>query len=140
VPSGQGLRAGLKNINAAAAACPSRPCADGNVYAPVVNSFEAASVVGGPPSDPPAGMHGGNTTRQIAVLDLLEPRLADHLREAFLIRELADRFHEILVGLGIPCREFAKARNDLERVEIIRPVEHRDLALGKFQAQETSPG
>ena len=74
-------------------------------------------------SDFPAGMHGGDAARQIAVGDPLEPRETNHLSKSILLGELADAFDQILVGLGCARRQLPQPRNDLEGMKVVQRVE-----------------
>ena len=69
-----------------------------------------------------------------------EARVADHGGEGFLLGEATDAFDEILIGRAVAGRQFAEARDDLERMEIIDAVENRDLNFGKFKAHEAAAG
>ena len=67
-----------------------------------------------------------------------KPGVADHAGECFLRREAADALDEIVVGLGRAGRERAEARNHLEGMEVVEPVEQRHLALREFEAEEVA--
>ncbi len=70
-------------------------------------------------------MDGGDATREVAHGDALEARFADHSRERFLLGETANAFDEVAVGLRRASRQFTEARDDLERVEVVEPVQQR---------------
>lgn len=44
----------------------------------------------------------------------------------YLIWELANTFHKILVGLPVSCNDLTDDRDDLEAVQIIKPENEKD--------------
>src|SRR5690606_26987232 len=65
-------------------------------------------------SDLPAGMDVDDPRRQGPVSHAPEAGLLDHPREGGGRREAADRFHEILIGLGIARHQLSELRDDVE--------------------------
>jgi len=81
-------------------------------------------------------MQRGNSHREIAIANLLEPRRADHVGEPVLIRKPADRFDEVLVAFGIVCDQLAHFRDDVEGIEVIGLLHQLVGQLGKLQHHE----
>jgi hypothetical protein len=56
-------------------------------------------------------MERRNPAGEIAIAHPFEAGILDHLREAFLIGEAADRFHEITVGRAVAGHQAAQHGN-----------------------------
>jgi hypothetical protein len=59
---------------------------------------------------------------------------ADHLRERVRPGEFANRFDQVLVGVGVAGDHAAQRGNHLERKEIVETIEARHVDRGKFKA------
>ena len=81
-------------------------------------------------------MDRGNAPHQIAERHACEPGSADHGSKALLVWEGADAFDQIAVGLDRPGGQRPQARDHLEGMKVVQPIEHGHLTAGKFQAQE----
>ena len=92
------------------------------------------SATAAPASNAPARMHGGDAAREIAVGDARESSITDQAGKALLIRELANAFDKITIGIGSTGGQLTKARDHLERVEVIELIEQRYVDMGKFEA------
>ena len=70
--------------------------------------------------------------------DARKMRLAHHGGERLRLREAADRFDQIAIGLGIAGDRAAERGNDVERIEVVEPVEARHVDGRKFKADEAA--
>jgi hypothetical protein len=51
-------------------------------------------------------------------------------------RKTADRFHQIAIGFRIARNRAAERGNDIERIEVVEPVEAWNIDGGEFEAKE----
>src|ERR1041384_8537490 len=87
-------------------------------------------------SQPPGGLRRPHAAREALERHAAEARAADHLGEFLGLGKLTDRFDEIAIGLGIASHRAADLRNHVERIEIVEPVEARQVDRRKLQAEE----
>src|SRR6476620_9825083 len=69
-------------------------------------------------------------------LDLAKAGRADHVGEDRWWRKLADRLGEVAIGFGIAGDHATERRADVERVEIINPVEARHIHVRELEAEK----
>src|SRR5262249_49390371 len=84
----------------------------------------------------PPRVDGGDAPRQVAEAHPPKSCLAKQLRKTALVREFANALNQVAIGFGRPGGERAEARDDLEGMEVIEPVQHGHVAAGEFEAQK----
>merc|ERR1719354_25708 len=60
------------------------------------------------------------------------------LSKCFLVRELPDALHQVLVAVPVPGYDLAQGRDKLEGVGVIENVQTRHRDLGELQTQKAS--
>src|SRR4051794_24425295 len=72
--------------------------------------------------------------------DAREAGGADHPAERLRFWKFADRLDEVAIGLAIAGHRLTELGYDLEREQLIEPVEAGHVDAGEFQAEESAAG
>src|ERR1700759_1156715 len=86
--------------------------------------------------EPPGGMQRHHASGEQAEAGAAESRRRDHVSESLRARKAAERLDEVAVGFGIARHRTAERRNDVEGVEIVKPVEPGHVDGRKFEAEK----
>src|SRR5690242_20276472 len=89
-------------------------------------------------SEPPGGMHCGDSACEVAHLYARKPRLFDHACERFLRRKTANAFGKIAVRVGIPGNPFAKPRQHGKGIALVQRVQPGRLDAREFETKKPS--
>src|SRR5438445_12259733 len=105
--------------------------------APCATAFRACSVYGTRSLHLPAGMDGGDSAREIAILHLAEAGFPDQSHERPLRGKPSDALGQIAVRGTIARHDLAKSGQHRKGIEIIEPIEPRSRHARKFETEET---
>src|SRR5690242_10981070 len=70
-------------------------------------------------SEPVAAMQGDDAAGEVVISTTLQARLAHHLQQCFLLRELADRLGEIAIARLIASDHFAEPGQHGKRIRVV---------------------
>src|SRR4051812_10473487 len=68
----------------------------------------------------------------------LQPRRGNHVAEAIGMREAANRFDEIAVGVSVAGDELPEGGDSGEGISLVDPVEQRYVDIREFEAQKAA--
>src|ERR1700688_4132053 len=89
-----------------------------------------------PRSQTPARMQRHDAARKALPIDPREACRTDHLGKGIGLWKFTDRFHKVLIGFGVAGHGAAERWNQLERKQLVNPIEAGHIDGGKFQAQK----
>src|SRR6202044_3977994 len=84
-------------------------------------------------SQTPAGMKRDDAAGYRLDRNAGKAGVPHHGGKGLRFRKATDRFDEIAIGVGVARHHAAKARNDIEGIEIIEPVKARHIDHGEFE-------
>ena len=76
----------------------------------------------------------------IAIRDPAETCPLDHRGKTRLVRETGDRFDQVAVGLAVAGHQPPEGGDDVERVELVEPIETGHVDRRELKAQEAPAG
>src|SRR5690242_17502243 len=90
------------------------------------------------PSELPARMQRDDAAGQLPIADAAEAGRLDHRGKSLRLRKFTDGLDEVLIRFAVAGDHLADARDSLEGIELVQPVEPGHVDSRKFKAQETA--